>query len=87
MGGEPQRGMAEGSDQNTSYKHVQNRQKINMKLPLKRKLPFTLLFSQKVSNLKWEIEWSDSERIDRKAVSSWSTQIYRKEHSAETLQP
>lgn len=79
--------MAGGSDQNTSYTDVQNGQGINMKLSLKRKLPFTLIFNQKVSNFKWEIEWSDSERIDREAFASWSMQIYRKEHSSETVQP
>jgi hypothetical protein len=47
VGREGERGMAGGSDQNTSYIHVQNRQRINMKLSLKRKLPFTLIFNQK----------------------------------------
>lgn len=44
---EGERGMAGGSDQNTSYIHVQSHQRMNMKLSLKRKLPFTLIFNQK----------------------------------------
>lgn len=51
VGGEPERGMAGGSDQNTSYTHARNRQGINMKLSLKRKL----IFNQKVSNLSGKL--------------------------------
>lgn len=51
VGGDPERGMAGGSDQNTSYTHVQNRQGINMKLSLKRKL----IFNQKAYNLSGKL--------------------------------
>lgn len=54
-----------------------------MKLSLKRKL----IFNQKASNFKWEIEWSDSERTDKEALVSWSMQTHRKENSGKTLQP
>lgn len=83
VGGEPERGMVGASDQNTSYTHVQNRQEINMKLSLKRKL----IFHQKVSNFKWEVEQSDSDRTDKESLVSWSTQTHRGENSGKTLQP
>lgn len=54
-----------------------------MKLSLKRKL----IFHQKVSNFKWEVEQSDSDGTDKESLVSWSTQTHRRENSSKTLQP
>lgn len=54
-----------------------------MKLSLKRKL----VFHQTVSNFKWEVEQSDSDRTDKESLVSWSMQTHRKENSGKILQP